>query len=177
MKGEQAAVLGRHAYRLMVPMSRAEPRDFFDLARSFAMALLVGAGVAAIVGTALHWVTIQPPEVVPQDQADALAAFRGIETSDGRLILVGGVILVASALALGFRKTSGPAWIALFTSVIVGAIAIADYRDITTVFYDEMQRIGRPSPALGLLLDAAAGIVGLIGSLMGIAASPRRDGA
>ena len=156
-------------------MSRSEPRDFFDRARLVAVVLLTAAAVAAIAGAFLDWVTIQPPGVVPDDQTDALATFTGIETSDGRFILLGGVILGVCAVMLAVRKSSGSAWLALVTSVVIGAIGIADYRDITTVFYDEMQRIGRPSPALGLLLAAAAGMIGLVGSLTGIAASPRRD--
>jgi hypothetical protein len=159
----------------MVSMSPTQPRDFFDRARLVAVALLVGAGAIAILGTFLDWVTIEPPGTVPPDQADALATFRGIETSDGRLILLGGVVLLVCALLLAKRPASGPAWWAALVSVLIGAIGIADYRDITTVFYDEMQRIGAPSPASGLLLDAAAGIVGLIGALTGIAATPRRD--
>src|SRR5688572_28811317 len=128
----------------MVPMSRNQPRDFFDRARLVAVVLLTAAALAAIAGAFLDWVTIEPPGVVPDDQADALATFTGIETSDGRLILFGGLVLLASAVMLAVRKSSGPAWLALATSVVIGAIGIADYRDISTVFYDEMQRIGRP---------------------------------
>ena len=156
-------------------MSRTEPRDFFDRARLVGVVLLLGAGSLAILGSFLDWVTIEPPRIVPDDQADNLATFTGIQTSDGRLILFGGLILIVCAVLLATRKTSSPAWWALLVSIVIGAIGIADYRDISTVFYDEMLRIGAPSPAIGLLLDAAAGIVGLVGSLVGIAASPRRQ--
>ena len=156
-------------------MSRSEPLDFFDQMRMVAATILFLAGVIAIVGTLLDWVTIEPPERVPADQAEALATFTGIETSDGRLIAIGGAVLIVTAILLVLRKRSGHAWIAFITSVVMGAIAIADYRDITGVFYEEMQRIGRPTPAIGLLLDAAAAIAGLLGSLIGITATPRRD--
>ena len=156
-------------------MSPTQPRDFFDRARLVAVVALIGAGALAIVGALLDWVTIAPPRVVPDAQADALATFTGLETSDGRIILAGGALLIVCGLLLGIRKRAGWAWAAFLVSIVIGAVGIADYRDITTVFYDEMNRIGKPSPALGLLLDAAAGIVGLVGSLAGIAATPRRD--
>src|SRR5687767_12453800 len=119
-------------------MSRSEHLDFFDQMRMVAATILFLAGVVAIVGTLLDWVTIQSPERVPANQADALAAFTGIETSDGRLIAVGGVVLIVSAILLALRKRAGHAWAAFIASVIMGAIAIADYRDITGVFYEEM---------------------------------------
>ena len=156
-------------------MSSNEPRDFFDKARAVAVMVLVVAGLAAIAGTFLDWVTIEPPARVPNAQADRLAAFTGLETSDGRLIVLAGIVVLGSAVALSIRKTSGPAWLAFAASIVIGAIAIADYRGIDTLFYDEMQRIGRPFPAFGLKLVAAAGILGLIGSVAGIAATPKRE--
>jgi hypothetical protein len=159
-------------------MAVAQPdnaRDFFDTARMVAATILFVAGVVAVAGTFLDWVTITPPERVPASQEDALATFTGIETSDGRLIAIGGVVLAGMAALLVLKKRSRYAWIAFVVSVILGAIAIADYRDITGVFYDEMQRIGRPHPAIGLFLDAAAAVAGLVGSLAGIAATPNRD--
>lgn len=137
--------------------------------------ILVVAGLAAIAGTFLDWVTIEPPARVPDAQAHRLAAFTGIETSDGRLILLAAIVVLGSAIALSIRKRSTFAWLAFIASIVIGAIAIADYRGIDTLFYDEMQRIGRPLPALGLKLVAAAGILGLIGAVAGIAATPTRE--
>lgn len=154
-------------------MAGNQPLDFFDRARTVAATILFAAGVVALVGTFLDWVTITPPRVVPEGQADALATFTGIETVDGRIIAGGGIALIVLAALLVLRRRSSFAWLAFVASIVIGAIAIADYRDITGVFYDEMQRIGRPQPAIGLLLDAAAGVVGLVGALAGIAATPK----
>lgn len=156
-------------------MSRTEPRDFFDTARMVAATILFVAGVLAITGAMLDWVSIRPPAMVPEEQADALATFTGIETGDGRVIAAGGLVLIVMAVLLMLKKKSSYAWVAFIVSIVMGAIAIADFRDITGVFYDEMQRIGRPEPAAGLALDAAAGVAGLVGSLVGIAATPKRD--
>lgn len=153
-------------------MSRTGSGDFFDRARAFSAAVLLAAGAAAIIGAFLDWVSIEPPDVVPPAQEDRLAGFTGIETVDGRVILGGGVVLVASAILLALRRKALYGWIAFLVSMLIGAIAIADYRDITGLFYDEMHRIGDPTPMFGLGLCATAGIVGLLGSLVGITATP-----
>ena len=153
-------------------MLRTGSGDFFDKARAFSAAILVASGAAAIIGTLLEWVSIESPAIVPPQQQDRLAGFTGLETSDGRIIAVGGLLLIVTAILLVVRKRPLFAWVAFLVSMAVGAIAIADYRDITGVFYDEMQRIGRPTPMFGLALCAGAGIVGLLGSVVGITATP-----
>ena len=156
-------------------MSSSEPRDFFDKARMVAVVVLVIAAAAAIAGTFLDWVTIEPPEIVPANQAHRLATFTGLETSDGRLILIAAIVVLVSAVALWVRPRSAYGWIAFIASMAIGAIAIADYRGIDTLFFDEMQRIGRPTPAFGLQLVAAAGVLGLVGAVAGITATPNRE--
>ncbi|MDQ3620109.1 MAG: hypothetical protein M3391_08280, partial [Actinomycetota bacterium] len=61
-------------------------------------------------------------------------------------------------------------------SVVIGAIAFADYRGVTELAR-EMDVSGEVDPGLGLALVAGAGIIGLVASAAGIAATPaERDG-
>ena len=69
-------------------------------ALAVAVALLVGAGAMACGGAFLDWVTITPPRIVPPNQTDSLATFTGIQTSDGRLIALGGVAMIVCAVLL-----------------------------------------------------------------------------
>jgi hypothetical protein len=157
-------------------MGRGEGRDYFDKARSVAAVLLLGVGIAAVAGAFLEWVTIRPPERVPADQASRLDAFTGMETSDGWVVVALAGAIVLSALFLVIRKRSFYAWIAFWCSMLMGGISIADYRGIDKLFYEEMNRIGDPAPAFGLTLVAVAGLVGIVASVTGVAASPKRDG-
>lgn len=154
-------------------MSEAETHDYFDKARSFAAAVLVAVGAAAIVGSFLDWVTIEPPGIIPADQAHKLETFNGIEAKDGLVILGAAGIVIFCAVMLVLRKRSAWAWGAFIGSMTIGGIAVADYRGIDQIFYQEMNRIGDPAPALGLTLVAAAGFIGLIASAAGVAATPR----
>ncbi|HYI44098.1 MAG TPA: hypothetical protein VE174_01375 [Actinomycetota bacterium] len=156
-------------------MERQEGRDYFDKARTVAAALLFGAGIAAVGGAFLEWVTIQPPERVPADQANRLDAFTGMDTSDGWVVVALAGAILLSALFLVIRKRSLYAWIAFWCSMVMGGISIADYRGIDELFYEEMNRIGDPSPAFGLTLVAVAALVGIVASVTGVAASPKRD--
>lgn len=145
---------------------------YFDRARSVAAACMLAAGVAASAGTFLDWVTIVPPERIPEEQAERVATFRGIETSDGWIVLLAAGVILLSAVLLVVRKRSMYGWIGFFSSMLIGGIALADYRGIEELFYDEMNRIGDPSPAFGLTLVAASSLVGIIASAIGAAASP-----
>lgn len=155
-------------------MGRAEGRDYFDKARSVAAALLVAVAAIAVVGTFLEWVTIEPPARVPDAQAARLAAFTGFETSDGWVIVALAAVILVSALVLVIRRQAMYGWISFLCSMVIGGIAIADYRAIDELFYDEMNRIGDPAPALGLTLVAVSGLVGIVGSVIAVAASPSR---
>lgn len=156
-------------------MSDVGTRDYFDKARSYAAAVLFAAGGAAILGSFLDWVTIQPPVVVPADQVDKLEPFNGIEARDGLLIVGAAVFLILCTLMLVLRRRALWAWGAFLASMLTGGIAVADYRGIEQIFYDEMERIGDPAPALGLSLVAAAGFIGLIAAAAGVAATPRPE--
>jgi hypothetical protein len=149
--------------------------NFLDRARSGAVAFMVIAGLLAIAGTFLDWVTLTLPDTIPADQRGRAVPFSGMDTTDGPLVLIGGSVLLLAALALYTRRRSIWAWLGFLASVAIGAIAIADYRaigDITSDLSREMDVIGDPSPGIGITLVAVAALIGLISSLAGVAASP-----
>lgn len=154
-------------------MSDAGTRDYFDKARSYAAAVLVAAGAAAILGSFLDWVTIRPPDVVPVDQLPQLEPFNGVEANDGLLVIGAAVFVILCALLLVLRRRALWAWGAFLGSMLIGGIGVADYRGIDQIFFDEMDRIGDPAPALGLTLVAAAGFIGLIAAAAGVASTPK----
>lgn len=159
-------------YKRMSPPSTG---DFFERARAVAASVLFAAGAAAVIGSFLDWVTVEavPPEV-PEQQSHRLPPFSGLELGDGWVVLAAGIVMLFAAFFIVARGTSGFAWLAFLASIVIGGIAISDYRGITEVHLD-MEGIGTdPSPGLGLTLVAAAGIIGLIGSVGAIAASPKR---
>lgn len=172
-------------------MQAAMPPSFFDKARRFAAAGIVLAGLCAIGGAFLDWAVITEREVA--EDVDFGAAtdeiepgqgepFKGIEDRDGQLTLFGGIGLIAAAVGLLVRKTTGVAWLAFWVSLAIGGIAFADYRTISK--NDE----GAPSGILlrhevgseasagpGLTLAAAAGMIGIISAVGGVAATPRNS--
>ena len=76
------------------------------------------------------------------------------------------------ALLLVARKRSFYAWLAFLTSMVIGAIAFQSYRGINELFFEQMDGVGDPAPALGLMLVVAGGVIGVIAGAAGIAASP-----
>jgi hypothetical protein len=149
--------------------------DYFDKARSVAAAFLIAAGATVVLGAFLDWVSVTPPEVVPSNQADNVRPFSGIETSDGWIVVVAGALMLVCGIVMGLRRSSASAITAFGAAVVVGAIGIADYRGIDDLFYQEMNRVGDPVPAVGLVLVIGGAIVGLLSATMALAASPRRS--
>ena len=156
-------------------MTETRTTDTFDRARSIAAAFLVAAGAAVILGTALDWVTIEVPPVVPTDQLPATEPFTGLETKSAPYLLIGAGIVILLALLLVARRKALYAWLAFFVSMMIGAIGFQNYRGIEELFYEQMERIGEPDPALGLMLVAAGGVVGVIAGAAGAAAIPPTD--
>jgi len=155
-------------------MPPAERHDYFDRARGVAASALFAAGAGAILGSLLEWVTVEDrPPTVPNDQLDRLPPLSGIEVTDGWYVIAAATVIVVSAFALILRKSSGWGWLAFLASMVIGAVAVADYRDIQGLF-SEVEGIGRgPVPGLGLMLVIAAAFVGVIASVAAVAASPR----
>ena len=148
--------------------------DTFDRARSISAAFLVAAGAAVILGTVLDWVTIEPPAVMPLDQAPRAEPFSGLETKSAPYLLIAAGAVILLALLLVVRQKSIYAWGAFLASMVIGAISFQNYRGIDELFYEQMERIGDPSPAIGLMLVVAGGIVGVIAAAAGISATPSR---
>jgi hypothetical protein len=159
--------------------------DFFDRARVAAASALVVMGVLAIVGCFLKWVTfsLDEPGGTTTSQSPT-APIAGTKVSDWKVVLVAGALVVVCAFLLAIRKRSLYAWICFLASIVIGAIAGADYRglgDPTSGFLRGLERAlhatvqGKAQPGIGLTLVAIAGVGGLIASVVGIAATPHRD--
>jgi hypothetical protein len=167
-------------------MRRAPERDFFDVARAWAGALMLAAGVAAVIGSTLDWVTISiRPELQPGadfgtdealEEPEVTEPFTGLEARDGWWTLLGGALLVVAGAGIIVRKRSGWGWLGMLAAILVGAVGIADYRgmgDLASSISQRMDIVGGAEPGFGLLLVVAGALAGLIGSVAGIAASPR----
>ena len=158
--------------------------DFFTKARYWAATIVFVAGLLGAIGSVLNWVTIEPPPRLPTGEdfegeefgeEGEPEPFTGIEASDGWFVLGASVVLViAAALLVLGRRT---AWLAFFATLFIGAIAISTYRQVSdplSSLSERMEVFGRADPGIGLVLVAASAIAGLIGSVVAIAATPRR---
>ena len=163
-----------------------ESGDFFDRARSWAAVVMAIAWAAAIVGSSLDWVRITVrPELAEDTRFDdqnspeeprVSRPFTGLEAGDGWWSLAGGVVLVVSAALLVLRRRARWAWLGLLGAVLVGAIALADYRgigDLSSSLSHRMNIVGQAEPGVGITLVAAGALAGLLGAVGGIAASPQ----
>ena len=150
--------------------------NYFDKARSFAAALMIAAGAAAILGAVLDWVTITPPPVVPESEVAKTKPYSGLDAGDGWWVIALAIVLIAAAVALATAKNRGFARLAFGVAIVLGAIAIADFRAVGSLesgLSQEMDVVGDPDPALGILLVACAAILGFVGAVTALAASPR----
>ena len=152
-------------------MSPSSSGDYFERARAISASVLFAAAAAAIIGSVLDWVVVDttPPDV-PADQLDRLPPFTGLEIGDGWVVIAAAVVVIFAAFFIVLRGRF--AWLAFAGSVVIGGIAISDYRGVEDIHFD-LEGIGRgPRPGLGLTLAAAAGVIALIASVGSIAASP-----
>jgi hypothetical protein len=165
----------------------SETFDTFDRARSFAVALMIAAGLAAIVGSVLDWASIDTCPQVAEDidfqgaeveEPPPCETFRGVEILDGRVVIAAGAATIVFAYLLASRRSSGPAWLAFLASMVSGVVAISDYRtigDVNSAVAERADLIGEASPGIGLTLVAVSALVGVIAAVIGVAASPHRD--
>ena len=195
VNGEETAAFFGHEVRLSpvrdeaVQAEEAAQYDFFEVARKWAAILVIAAGTLAIIGSMLDWVTITVRPTLSQNidfgaERDGLEApeatqpFTGLEAGEGYFVLGAGVVLVACGALLLLRPRARWAWLGLLASVVVGAVAFADFRgigDLSSSISQRMEIVGRARPALGLTLVAVAAFLGVLGAAGGIAASPSRD--
>lgn len=154
-------------------MSRAPSGDYFERARAIAASVLFAAGAAAIIGSLLDWLVVEEtPPRVPADQLDRLPPFTGIELGDGLFVIGAAVLVLISAFFIVLRGRSGYGWLAFLGCIVIGGIAISDYRNVTELHL-KLDAIGvGPRPGLGLTLVAAAGLVGMVAAVASVAASP-----
>jgi hypothetical protein len=160
--------------------------DFFDRARRVAVALLLAAGAAAVIGSALDWAVLERcPEIVPgstfeEDQLEEPppCPVRGTDTTEGKAVVVAGFVTLAAAILLTIKVRNSFAWLALLSSAITGSFAVAAYRGIGDANSSISRRLGlidAYEPGIGLTLVAVAGILGVLAAAGGIAATPRTD--
>ena len=186
MESQQTSLFLGHTIRL-TGMPEPIVRDYFDKVRYIAAVLLIVAGATAIIGATLDWVTINEcPRLIPgfdfgDQEVEApppCVAFSGTDITDGKIIIAGGVVLVLMAVLLLLRKRSSYGWGAFITSMIIGAIAISDYRgvgDLSSAISQRAKVIGDADPAIGLLLVTVGGLIGLLASVAGVTATPSRE--
>jgi hypothetical protein len=158
--------------------------DYFDRARSIAVAMLVAASAAAIIGSFLDWVTITDrPSLDPEadfgsQEVEAPVEsepYSGVEARDGWIVVCAGVVLLLSSAGLAVRKRARYAGLAFVASMVIGGIAFADYQgsgDVSSAISDRMDIVGDPEPAVGITLVAVGGVVGLLGAVAGVVATP-----
>lgn len=150
--------------------------DYFDRARGLAASLCLAAAAAAIVGALLPWVSITPaPEALPGVR-NASRPFTGIEARDGWYVIAAAVaIAIAAFISVSTRKR-GYVWVSILAAMLIGAIAISDLRaieDTASGISRRMDIVGDADPAFGLWLVAAAGVIGLLGSVGLLTATPK----
>lgn len=150
--------------------------DAFETARQWVSGFLFLAGALAIVGSLMDWVTFGfddrrflEPGVEPS------APKTGFDVGDGWFVAIAGVVVIAAAFSLVIRGRG--AGLSLVASMVIGGIAISDYRGVANPTSDlarELDVVGEAHVAIGLTLVVAAAILGLLASVAGIAATPRQ---
>jgi hypothetical protein len=167
-------------------MQRVPARgDYFDRARSVAVALLVVSALSAIGGSFLNWVTItERPSIAPdtefQDETPGFERprfsrpYSGTDARDGWVVVGAASVVLLAAIGLWIKRTRGFGWLAFLGAVVMGGVALADYRgigDVSSAISDRMEVVGDPEPAIGIMLVAGAAIAALIGSSIGLIAT------
>jgi hypothetical protein len=156
-------------------MADPPAREFFDRAREWVSGALFLAGALAIVSSMLDWVTYKlGPGPTPGITFRVSEPRSGLDVGDGRWVLGAGIVIIVAAFLLVLRQKAGYAGLAMLASIVIGAIGVSDYRGIGEVT-KEVDLVGVPHVGIGLTLAVAAAVLGLLASIAGIAATPRRD--
>jgi len=102
----------------------------------------------------------------------------GVETREGNIVIAAAIVVLLGATLLGTQRRRGGAWLAFLASIVMGSVAIAAYRgidDIQSGFSQRIDVVGDIDPAAGLALVAAAAVAGLVGSILGLVATPATE--
>jgi hypothetical protein len=148
--------------------------DYFDRARSAAAVILAVAAALVIVGSFLDWVRITPPDTAA-GRRQASDPFTGVDARDGWIVVGAGVALAICAPLLVIRRRGFYAGLAFLASMIIGAIAFADYRginDLRSAISERMDVVGDADPSIGIALVAAGAFAGMAGAILGMIATP-----
>lgn len=175
---KEAPVFTCHAARLPGMRGPSTQQIFFDRARAWAATAMFVAGGLAVIGAAVDWVTITPPPRLPPGDASGTEPYTGLEARDGWWVLSAGIAMGLLAALLIVRRRSLYAWLAFLASILVGGIAFSDFNavgDSSSGLWRRMDRVGDVDPGFGLMLVAAAGVIGVIASAAGVAATPGRS--
>jgi hypothetical protein len=158
--------------------------DFFARVRYWSATLLFLAGLLGIIGSFLDWVSIEPPPRLPTGEdfegnefgeEGTAEPFTGVEAGDGWFVVGASAVLILAAAFLVLGKRTG--WLAFLATLLIGAIAISIYRQLsepTSGLMERMNVFGEADPNIGLTLVAVSAVAGLIGSVIAISATPRR---
>ncbi len=163
----------------MTKNSSQRETDYFDKARTVAVGGMLASAAVAIIGSFLEWVSITDrPRILPTSELQRAHPVSGIEEGDGWVVIVLAVLVINGALLLWMRRRSLWGWLGFLASVVIGGIAIGDYRaipDAGSGFMQELDVVGEVDQGIGILFVVAGAVAGVIFSLLGVAASPNRD--
>lgn len=154
--------------------------DYFDRARTVAVALLVMVGGLAMAGSFMNWTTEgELPEGVPTENtgvAGLSGPVTGFDAGDGKVVIGAAVFVLVAALLLAVTRQGRYGLLALVASMVTGAVAIAAYRsldDTTSDFFRKLDLAGEIDPGIGLIMCAVAGLLGVLAGALGMISSPK----
>lgn len=140
---------------------------------------MLAAAAVALIGSFLDWVAItETPRVLPTSELERAHPVSGIEEGDGWVVILLAVVVINGSLLLWMRRKGLWGWLGFLSSVVMGAIAIGDYRAISDPGSGIMQQldvVGEVDQGIGLLFVVAGAVAGVIFSLLGVAATPHRS--
>lgn len=156
--------------------------DYFDRARTVAVAVLAPAGALAIAGSFMNWTTKGevPTGMGFSNRARELLSdpVTGFDAGDGKVVIGAAVFVLVAALLLAVSRQSRYGLLALVASMVIGAVAIAAYRslgDPSSDFFRKLELAGEIDPGIGLILVAIAGLLGVLAGALGMISSPKES--